>query len=227
MTFTTILHSTYLVIVLISAIFSLKAFRLNWPLPYKLFSAFLFTALFTEGASTLLKYYPKILGAWNPFGTDNNYWIITFLLIPQYLIQMAVFYEVLKSRRIKKIIAATAVFFTVFAINNFMFWQGIDAVNNYTHILGSLVMLLLVFAYFEQVRDDYAMPSLKKQSMAWISLGNFIYHLLNIPYLFSINYLVKFNLSAAIVFHNLYLFILILTYLSFIKAFLCPTPQQK
>jgi hypothetical protein len=224
---TTILHSTYLVTVLVSAIFSLKAFRLNWPLPYKLFSGFLLTALFTELIATLWMYYLKQFAVWNPFGQGNNNWIITFLLIPQYLIQMAVFYEVLKKRPLKKIITIIAISFTVFAILNFMFWQGIHNVNSYTHIAGSFIMLFLVFAYFEQVRYDKEIISLKAQPLVWISLGNFIYHLLNIPFVFSFNYLLNFHLPIAQVFYNLYLFILILMYLSFIKAFLCPTPQQK
>jgi hypothetical protein len=224
---TQILHSTYLVTVLVSAIFSLKAFRLNWPLPFKLFSAFLLTALLTEALGTLLMYRPKAFGAWNPFDTDNNFWIITFLLIPQYLIQMAVFYEVLKKERLKKIIAVTAVFFTLFAVFNFIFWQGINAINSYTHIAGSFIMLFLVFAYFEQVRYGKEIISLKKQPMVWISLGNFIYHLLNIPYLLGINYLNEFYPEIAISFVNFYLFILVIMYLLFIKSFQCPHPQQK
>lgn len=223
---TTILHLTYLITVLVSAIFSLKTFRLKWPLTYKLFSAFLITALITELAGTLWAYDLFEFQKWDPFKTGNNNWLITFLLIPQYLFFITIYYSVLKNERLKKVVAAIAILYTIFAILNLAFGQGISIINSYTHIAASFVMLFLVLAYFEQIRKDKVLINLRREPLVWISLGNFIYHLINIPFLFTINYLIKSYPQIVGSFFNFYLIILIITYSLYIKAFLCPQPQK-
>jgi hypothetical protein len=224
---TEVIHLTYVLTVLVSAIFSLKVFRLNWPFAYKLFSLFLFTALVTEIVGTLWAY--KLFGIrnWDPFKTGNNAWLISFLLIPQYLLYIAVYHQILRSQKLKTSIIIIAVFYTLIAIVNLIFGQGIAVINSYTHIAASLVMLFLAFAYFEQIRSNKALISLKREAIVWISLGNFIYHLVNIPFLLSVNYIINYHPQIMEPFYNFYLLMLIITYSLYIKSFLCPHPQQK
>lgn len=223
----TILFFTYLTILSICTIFSLKVFRLNWPLAYKLFSCFLIFALLTDALGTLWQLYLYKFEAWRPFGTDNNHWIITLGIIPQYLLLISVYREVLQNKHIKKVIIVIAGLYVGFSIFNLGYWQGIKQQNSYSHIVASFIMLYLVFAYFEQIRKAKELINLKTNPMVWISFGIFIYHLINIPFLFSMNYLVVHHQETATTFFAVYLVVLIITYLLYIKSLLCPAPKQQ
>jgi hypothetical protein len=225
---TKIIHTIYLITLLVSAMFSLRVFRLNWPKAYKLFACFIFVAVFTELLATMWTSNTFGFQKFNPLGATNNHWIITIGLMPQYLLLMLVYLFLINSPYIKRIIAFIIPSYIVFSIINFIFLQGLNNINDYTHILASSIMLFLVFTHFEQIRKDTILLKLSNQPIVWISLGIFVYHLINIPYIFSMNYLISENFfGTALAFHGFYLFILIATYSLYIKAFLCPTPQQK
>lgn len=222
-----ITQNIYLIPMLISAIFSLKAFRLKWPLAYRIFSIYLFIALITDVLGTLWRVYLFQFKEWTPFGAEYNSWILTFSIAPQYLFLMAVYYEVLKSKKIKKAIHFIAIGFTFFVIINFTFGQGIKAINSLSHLIADAIMLLLVYFYVEQLRTQNELVKLTEQPMIWISLGVFIFHLLNIPLLYCLDYLYHSNKATAVSFMQFYRLIIFLTYTLFIKAFLCPTPRRK
>ena len=209
---------------LISALLSLKAFRLSWPLAYKLLSVLLFVALATEILAILCDEYLYQFKGWNYF--TSNYWIMTFSIAPQYLLYMAVYYEVLHNKRIKKRIIWVAIIFTFFVILNVSFWQGINAINSLSHLFADIIMLILVYVYFEQLRTQKKIVVLARQPMVWISIGVFIYHLLNVPFLYCLEFL--FNsypmLSNSVL--QVYHILIFLSYTFFIKAFLCPQPQK-
>jgi hypothetical protein len=193
-------------------------------LTYKIFSALLFVALATDILGTLWNYYLYQFKEWNLF--SGNYWIITFSIAPQYLLYMAVYYEVLKSTQQKKIIQILAIVFTLFVIINFTFGQGLYEINSLSHLFADCIMLFLVFLYFEQIRKQKEILMLSKQPMVWISAGVFIYHLLNIPFLYCLNFLFDSQHSIVVPILNSYKAIIFCSYLLFIKAFLCPTPKQ-
>lgn len=208
-------------------IFSLRSFRLNWPLAYKFFAGCIFIGFLTDMLGTLWLFYLHRYKEWSPFCVANNSWITTFGVLPAYLCAIWAYYEILKGRNLKKTILVFAIIFTLFAIYNFTFGQGICAVNSHTFIAFSLLILLLVFAYFEQLRKDAKIVILKKQPMVWISVGLFLWSLLTIPFMFTMNYLNVNNPSLATSFFILYLIVNIICYLFYIKAFLCPPPTQK
>jgi hypothetical protein len=220
-----VMQHLYLIPMLVSAILSLKAFRLSWPLAYKIFSIFLFTALFTELLGNLWHYYLHGFNGWHY--SPNNAWIYSASFIPQYGLLMFVYHQVLDSKIIKRLIVVTALAFSVFAIFNFCCWQKNLVINSYTHIAADGIMLLLVFAYFEQVRKGKGLVKLSAQPMVWISLGVLIFHLLSIPYLLSINYLYLNYKSLATSFIYVYLLFVFATYVLYSKTFLCPTPEPK
>jgi hypothetical protein len=220
-----VIPNLYLIPMLISAILSLKVFKLSWPLAYKIFSILLFTALATDILGTLWDRYLYQFKEWDLF--YGNYWILTFSIAPQYLLYMAVYHEVLKSRQQKRIIQVLAIVFTLFVILNFTFGQGLYVINSLSHLFADCIMLILIFFYFEQIRKQKEILILSKQPMVWISAGVFIYHLLNIPVLYCLNFLVDSDRSGVYSFLNFYKAIIFCSYLLFIKALLCPTPQPQ
>jgi hypothetical protein len=221
-----VIQHIYFIPLLISAILSLKAFRLRWPLPYRLFSILLFVIVFVEIAATSWAYWLYDFNGWTY--SKNNRWIYNLSIIPQYLLYMAVYYFIIRNVVIKKTILITSVLFSIFTIVNIIYWQTLYDVNSYTHLIADCIILLLSFVYFEQLKKEKEVVKLSLQPMVWISFGACVYHLLNIPYLFGMNYLVKNNfISFAYSFHYFYLIFQCIMYISYAKAFLCPTPQQK
>jgi len=220
-----VIQHLYLLPMLISVLLSLKAFRLGWPLAYKIFSIFLFTALFTEIFGNLWHYYLHNFNGWKY--SKNNAWIYTASFIPQYVLLMFVYHQALNSKKMKRIILFVAIAFSLFTILNFCYWQTLFIINNNTHIAADCIMLLLVFAYFEQLRKAKEPVKLSVQPMVWISLGVLVFHLLNIPFLLSINYLIRNFPSLATSFLYVYLLFIFVSYVLYSKAFLCPTPEPK
>jgi hypothetical protein len=210
---------------LVSVILSLKAFRLKWPPAYKIFSVLLFTALFTEAFANAWRFYLHDFNGWKY--SSNNAWIFTISLAPQYVLFMLVYYHELHAPKLKKAVLITCILFSLFTILNFCFWQKLDMINSYTHILADCIMLLLVFAYFEQLRREKTLIRLTTRPMVWISLGVMVFHLLNIPFLMSINYLNQNFKTLADAFYYGYLLFIFMCYVLYSKAFLCQTPQLK
>jgi hypothetical protein len=220
-----VIQHLYLVPMFVSAMLSLKAFRLSWPLAYKIFSIFLFTALFTELLGNLWHYYLHNFNGLHY--SENNAWIYSASFIPQYGLLMFVYHQILESRILKRLVVITVVVFSIFAIFNFCYWQKFLVINSYTHVFADGIMLLLVFAYFEQVRQEKSLVKLSTQPMVWISLGVLIFHLLSIPYLLSIEFLYLNYKSLATSFIYVYLLFIFASYVLYSKTFLCPTPRPK
>jgi len=221
---TQVIQHLYLIPMFISAILSLKAFRLSSFAPYKLFSILLFTALTTEILANLWHYYLHDFNGWSY--SKNNAWIYTISFIPQYVLFMLVYHRALQSTRIKKVIVYTAVLFTLLVLINVLFIQKFYIINSNIHILADCIMLFLAFAYFEELRRDKVIYKLSDQPMVWISLGSLVFHLLNIPFLLSINYLNRHFPAAAISFFYVYLLFIFVSYVLYSRAFLCKTPPQ-
>jgi hypothetical protein len=220
-----IMQHLYLIPMLVSAILSLKAFRLRWPLAYKIFSVLLFIALITEVAANLWHYYLYNFSGMHY--SNNNAWIYTSSFIPQYILFFFVYHQALHSKLIKSLVVIVSLLFSLFVIINAWFIQKAFLINSNTHIAADCIMLLLIFSYFEQLRKEKEIVKLSDQPMVWISLGAFIFHLLNIPFLLMINYLNKSLPSVALAFFYVYLLFIFVSYVLYSKAFLCKTPQPK
>lgn len=211
---------------LICAILSLKTFRLRWPLSFRLFTVLFFVALATEIFARLWVFYPYTSYAFeHPSG--NNAWIFSLSMIPQYLLMMSVYYYHTSSKKLRKGIIATAIIFVTFALINFIFWQKAEKINSNTHLLACLIMLLLNFIYFEELRKGDNLTKLSQQPLVWISAGIFAYHLLSIPFLFILNFLNENYMPLAQTFFYVYQVFIFIAYILYTIAFLCPTPQQK
>lgn len=221
-----VLQHIYIIPLLLSTLLSLKSFRLSWPTPYKMFSFLLVCITVVEITAILWKYffYSKI-GAGH--FSNSNIWLYNCFLIPQYLLYMLVYYKLLISSFLKKTIVITAILFSVFTVINLLFFQPIDTINSFPLIVASLIMLLLTTGYFEQIRKGKEIIQLTSEPMIWISLGAFIFHTANLPYIISLNYLIHNNIPLAIALFYIYLGLNCIMYTFYSIAFLCPHPHHK
>src|SRR5258706_11384543 len=97
----------YLIPLLLSAIFSLKSFRLNWPKPYKLFSIFLCLTLIVELFAISWKWYLFKTDYWNY--SKSNLWIYNAFLLISELFLLLFYYGVLISPTLKKMIRVSII----------------------------------------------------------------------------------------------------------------------
>lgn len=152
--------------------------------------------------------------------------IYSINLILVYLGYMAMYYSAIKFKLYRRSIIILGFIFFSFCLFNLRYLQPLGQVQTYIHLFGSIIVLLSVFLYFEQLRNEITLIKLSHQPMVWISFGIFMYHLLTIPFLFSLNYL-NINLpSLAVSFFYVYIVILIISVIFYLIAFLCPQPQK-
>jgi hypothetical protein len=214
----------YILLILISAIISLKTFKRGWPLSYKIFSVYVWLCFFSEITAWGLAEYQKRN---YPGQQPNNAWLLTAAMLPMYILLSWVYYESVRNRLYKKIIFVCTSFFILFALVN-MFWiQKLTAINSYTHLFADCIIFVYIFLYFEELREGKEIRKFSNIPMIWIAAGNFIYHLLNIPFLFLLNQLNDFYPGLAKSYMHMYVFFIFINYILYIKSFLCPHPQQK
>jgi hypothetical protein len=218
------IQHAYILPMIISAILSLKAFKQGWPLPYRLFSVYIFWCLLTEIIAWSWVAYQKSA---YPNKQPSNVWVFNSFIMPMYIILSAAYYSIIKNRLYKKLILFCATAFSLFAIINILWIQGISFVNSYSNLFADSIVLIYIFLYLEELRKEKEVQKVAAIPMVWIAAGNFIFHLLNLPFILFLNYLNNNYPGLALSFIYMYLSFIFINYILYIKAFLCPTPQQK
>ena len=213
----------YMLPLFISTVLSLKSFRRRWPAPYRLFSILLLFIFIIELFAYLWKFYFINFRNW-PY-SKSNLWLYNSFLIPQYLLYMAFYYQILRKTYIGQIIPVLAIAFTAFAVVNMLFWQSIHSIESYTLAMASSIVIVMVVTWFNKMLKEKEIINLSTHPATWISVGAFIFHSANIPFILSLNYLVNNNMSLALALFYIFLALNCIMYMSYIIAFLCQPPQ--
>lgn len=215
----------YLIPLMLSTIASLKSFRLATFRPYLLFSIFLLLTLAVEIFAILWKWQLYQTAYWNY--SRSNLFIYCGFLTVRLIFTLLIYYQVLHSKRIKKIIKHLSIPLLCFFIINYFFIQMPDRVNTYSIVLLHLTSIILAFMFFNQILKDKKIVQLSVQPMIWISLGIFIYHAGTLPYFIFLNYLNKEYVTLALSLLNINQALNIIMYSFFLIAFLCIPHHQK
>lgn len=216
----------YILPLMISMLLSLKVFRLRWPAPYKTFSVLLISIAIVETTAILWKYvlHNKIGGG---HFSNSNIWLYNCFLVPQYLLYVYVYYQVAASVFRKKIILIAGAVFTILTISDILFLQPLDTISSFAVIAASLLVIFLTTGYFEQLRKQQEIIRLSSHPMTWISLGAFIFHAANLPYMISLNYLIHNNIPLAVALFYIYMGLNCIMYTLYSIAFLRTYPPRK
>ena len=209
----------------ISMLLSLKTFRLKWPAPYKTFSILLLSVFFVELAAIVWAYYFTFRKG-RSYG-PSNLWLYNVFLIPQYLLYMAVYYQVLRSATIKRILIGIGIGYTIFAVVNMLYFQNIQSIDSFTLAMASSIVILMTVTFFNQLLKEKEIIDLGTHPMVWISIGAFIFHSACLPYILSLNYLIRTNLPLAIALFYIFLSLNCIMYSLYIIAFLCRPPLPR
>ncbi|MFC0518952.1 hypothetical protein ACFFGT_32355 [Mucilaginibacter angelicae] len=212
-------HYIYLIPLTLSSLVSLRAFRLEWLRPYRIFSLFLITSLMIEAFAISWKWGLHQTAFWN--FPASNIWIYNIFMLVQLLFLAAGYNRLLGAGRPRKLIRAGWIPLILFGIADFFYFQGPGVLNNLTIILYYLIFVLLALAFFYQVLHAKELVSLVSHPGVWISLGIFIYYSVALPYCIFLPYLVRQNLSLAVVLFNINVALDTLMYSLYLISFLC------
>lgn len=170
---------TYLIPLLLSAVFSLKSFRLKWPRTFRLFSVFLITTFFIEVFAIAWKWELYNTKYWHY--SRSNHWIYGAFIMIRQLFFFAYFHSVISSPFVKKVIRLLVVPFVAFSIINYFVIQSPHTVNHYTIIIANTITVALVLLYFKQVMNEKKLIDLARSTEVWIAVGTFLYYSATLP----------------------------------------------
>lgn len=213
----------YLIPLFLSAIFSLKSFRLKWPGPFKLFSVFLISTLLVEVFAIAWKWelYDEL--GYAPY----NLWIYNGYLVIKHLFLFYFFYGILTSHLIRRIILWSLVPFVLFCAVNYFYIQGPHYPNSYTIVVANTLTILLALAFFNQILAAKNTIRLKKSTEVWISFGTFIYYSGTLPLFIFFNYLLTRQQNVASSYFYINDALNIVMYLFYLISFLCKPHSLK
>jgi hypothetical protein len=177
----------YLLPLLLSAIFSLKSFRLKWPKPYRLIAVLVILTFFTEITAIGWKWYWHDSFSWNY--SKNNFWIYNLFLSLYLGISLAAFYHMLRFEKLKRTIVWSAPLLVIFGLLNYALIQGPLYYNSYTVALVHFSVIALCLAYFKQLLEESGIITLHKEPFVWFTLGTFIYLSGSLPFLIMLRFL--------------------------------------
>ncbi|TGE25475.1 hypothetical protein E5K00_09875 [Hymenobacter aquaticus] len=123
-----------------------------------------FAELILLASSIVELYWP----AWN-----NGIWHL-FTLV-QTLLFFRIYYLTLSSRNIRLLIQGLAAGFTVFALADSLYLEGLRQVNSYTHVLQSALLIGLALLYFEQLLNELHVTHLEQDPLFLVSTAVVLY----------------------------------------------------
>ena len=215
----------YLIPLLLSAIFSLRSFRLKWSIAFRIFSVFLLSTLVIEAFAIAWKWGLCKTAFWDY--SPSNLWIYNAFLMVRHLFLLGYFYEIISNDLIKKIIRLSVIPFLVLAVINYSLIQTPHRVNNYTVVLANIITILLALSFFQQVLKEKKIIKLSSSTEVWITLGAFIYHSGVLPLFIFFNYLIKENRPLADSYFRINDALNIIMYIFYLISFLCKPHSLK
>jgi hypothetical protein len=215
----------YLLPLLLSAIFSLKSFRQKWPKSYRLFAVLVIATLLTEILAISWAWSLHKMFSWNY--SMNNYWIYNPFITFRLGILLVVFYQILHSSQVKKVILFTGPVLVLFGIVDYIFIQGANQYNTYSVIFSHIPVIILCLLYFNQLLRGKWIIVLHKEPLVWMALGTFIYHTVSLPFLIMLGFLNMQQSNLAALFLPINDVLNLIMCSSYLIAFLCqPSPMQ-
>ena len=215
-----VLFYCYLLVLLISSVVGLVRIK-NQPVHLKYFAFFLLVTLFVELAGLVLR----------KTSPQYNHWLYNLYLPIHYFFYSWLYYRLLRSPFMRRLIAWSAVVFVTVYLGNIWKGQGINVFNSYSYLLSSFLLVGWVMAYFLQLILTYFQVMREPLNLArdptfYISAGVLIFNLSFFFYLGLLPYLLQMYPELSSIFQQILMLVNILLYSLFAIAFLCSSYQQ-
>lgn len=161
------------------------------------------------------------------FGSFNNHWIYNIFILIEFLFYYVLYGQLLMGEKIKRFIQWWIPVFILLAVLNWVFFQGFLRYDTYTVMLGSFVLLVLVFFFFNELMLSAERISLLRYPPFWISIGLLTFYSGQFITLAFFEYMIRTNnFSFATVLNFSMRYLNVILYTCYIVAFLCKRPAK-
>lgn len=169
----------------------------------------------------------EITGAITAHLRVRNYWLYDLFIPFEFLFFAFLFVQSFKRHQLRNFGRIYTVLFSLFALANICFIQGLRYFDSYTFLIGSFFTVVLSSFYLYQLFVYDSGESLKTKPLFWISIGLIFFYLTNLIHLGLYNYLVSTHRHAA---ETLRKFLQVndsIMYSFYSVAFICSKKTQK
>jgi len=147
------------------ALFAIALYQKKQPLSVWLLGLL----LILSGLADLLSYLAYAYFHFNPNPIISIYGLLQFLIL-------TFMYRMEYTRAsLKKLADAASIAFTIFAVVNVFFIQGVNGLNSNIFTVSSIVLMFLCILYFVQVIRELPEPYIERMVMFWVGAGVFFY----------------------------------------------------
>ncbi len=149
-----------------------------------------------------------------------NYWIYNFYFFILFIVYIILLRSLLKKLAYKYISRFFLIFFIVFSLTNWIFFQnGINTILTYNYAIGVIFITILGSLYLFEIFSTDLILSYSRSIYFWFVIGVMIFHIPFLPFMLSLKLLlIKYSPTA----WSLIIFFLnLLMNASFIIGFIC------
>ncbi|MDB5249288.1 MAG: hypothetical protein JWQ40_3682 [Segetibacter sp.] len=149
----------------------------------------------------------------------RNVWIYNIATTIEFAFYYYIYFRALKGRFAKKTIFLFSFLYFPFAIFNIIYIQGINHFHTNGFLIGALFLILLVFAYLQELMQTSLTYSPLKEKMLWISIGVILFYIVSFFYLGLFEFIDKNYPHLENIFDQILNILNVFLYLMFIIAF--------
>ena len=207
------MDNLYLYFIALSVAAGLIALKNKMALPLKIFLVFLCYTLANEILASYIN--------------GSNHWLYNIYNYIRFSLLCFIFLKILVTPFLKKIVILLLLSLPLWFVISFITVGSFNQLHTPTVLAGSVAYVFMSTAYLYELLKYPDEESLFHKPFFWISTGLLFYFLGNLPYLGTINYLVKNDMAMAI---QLYYIIYILNavmYTLFVVAFVSTWSRRK
>jgi len=207
------MQNLYLYFIAFSVAVGLISLKNKLSLPLKFFLGFLCYTLANE------------LVAKNIHG--SNHWLYNIYNYIRFLLLSLIYLQLLVTPALKKIIIGFLISLPVWFVISFYSVGGFYRLHTPTILAGATAFVFMSTCYLYELLRYPEEKSLLLKPFFWISTGLLFYFLGNLPYLGSINYLVKKDMALAMKLYYITYILNVVMYTLFVVAFISTWNRRK
>ncbi len=111
-------------------------------------------------------------------GKNSNNWAFNFFNPIEFCFYSLFYYFAINNLVYRKRMQYLSMIYFLAVPVNLLFGQKLQNLNSYTYILGSLILITFVFAFFRDLvqREEFEKMTIFKQRIFWISTGVLVFY---------------------------------------------------
>ncbi|MEM6321748.1 MAG: hypothetical protein AAF960_29075 [Bacteroidota bacterium] len=128
------------------------------------------------GLSVLLSLGGELIGIFLAKAGINNLYVFHTFTVLQFALLTLIMEKELVPFVSKRTLRGLMVGFTILALFDAFWWNGIENFNNYARTISSILLISLVILFFYKTLQELRIKNLEREPLFWLSIGILIYH---------------------------------------------------